>query len=130
MDFDGAVIRGERFASHLETVAAEWKIAGDELAGVVSGERAVELEGVAREIDRDFEREAIGTEDCEAELSGAALGVGRESQEQEGGNEVEQESHVRERGVFMLSVSRRSIGYEGNARRESMRPFYKLFTSI
>ncbi|HWY22793.1 MAG TPA: hypothetical protein VNX26_16315 [Candidatus Acidoferrum sp.] len=83
MDFDEAIVRGEGFAMDLEAVASEEQVARDELAGVVSGERAVELEGVAGEIDRGFDREAVGADNFEAKFSGIALGVDNKSQERE-----------------------------------------------
>jgi hypothetical protein len=88
---DGVVGR-EGFAMDLESVASERKIAGGELAGIVGGEGAVELEGVTGEIDGGFEGETIGAGDFEAKLSGVALGVDgngeRENEEQDA--EVEQ----------------------------------------
>jgi len=80
MDLDEAVVRGERFALNLETVAAEGKIADDELTGIVGGERTVELEGVTGEIDGGFEGEGVRAGDFEVECSGVALGVGRKSE--------------------------------------------------
>lgn len=81
MNFDQAVVRGEGFALDLEAVASEGEIAGGELAGVVGGERAVELEGVTGEIGGGFEGETVGAGDFEAELSGVALGVSRKREE-------------------------------------------------
>ena len=75
-------MRGEGFALDLETIEAERKIAGDELAGVVGGERAVELEGVAGEFDGGFDGEAVGAGDFEAEFSGVALRQERESEKE------------------------------------------------
>jgi len=56
----------------------------------------VQLKCVTGKIDRCFEREAIGAEDFEAEFTGVALGVNRESQERESeeqDTEVEKLAH-------------------------------------
>jgi len=56
----------------------------------------VQLKCVTGKIDRCFEREAIGAEDFEAEFTGVALGVDRESQERESeeqDTEVEKLAH-------------------------------------
>jgi len=92
MDFDEAVVRGKRFTLDLETVAAEGKIAGGELAGIVGGEGAVELDGVAGKLDGSFEGDGVGAGDLEAEFSGIALrfaGKGERKSEKENA-EVEQ----------------------------------------
>jgi len=91
MDFDETVVGGERFTPDLEAIASEEQVAGGKLTGIVGGEGAVKLEGVAGEFDGGFQREAVGTEDLEAELSGVALGVERNSQERES---EEQEAEV------------------------------------
>ena len=58
----------------------------------------MELESVTGEIDGGFEREAVGTKDFEAKLSGIALGGDGESEEQKSDDEVEYGAHVSERG--------------------------------
>jgi hypothetical protein len=80
VDFDDAIERGERFALDLETVTAEGNIPGGELSGVVSGERAVELEGVTGEFDGGFDGETVRVSDFEAKLSGIALGFARKGE--------------------------------------------------
>lgn len=82
MDFDEAVVGGEGFSLHVETIAAKGKIAGGELAGIVGREGAMELDGIAREFDGGFEREAVRAGDFEAEFSGVALRQERESEKE------------------------------------------------
>ena len=78
---------------NVEAVASERKVAGGELAGVVGGERAVELESVTGEFDGGFERKGVWTEDFEAEFSGVALGGDGGSEEQKSEDEVESGAH-------------------------------------
>ena len=75
MDIDEAVVGGKGFTLDLEAVTAERKIANDELAGVVGGEGAVELETVAGEFDAGLERKIVGAGDFQAEFSGIGLGT-------------------------------------------------------
>ena len=91
MDFDEAVVCGERLTLDPEAIASEEQVAGDELAGLVRRERAVELEGITGEFDGSFQWQAVGTDDLEAEFSGVALGVDRNGQERESD---EQEAEV------------------------------------
>ena len=70
-------------AVNLKAIAAERKIASSELAGIVGGKRAVELEGVIGKIDGGFERETVGTEDFEAEFAGVALRGDEKCEERE-----------------------------------------------
>lgn len=66
----------------METVATEGEIAGDELAGIVSGEGTVELDGVTGEFGGGFQGEAVGAGDFEAELSRVALRADRKGEEE------------------------------------------------
>ena len=91
----------------LETVVAEGKIAGGELAGIVGGESAMELNGVAGEFDGGFEGEAVGAGDLEAEFSGVALRQERESEEKNA--EVEQWAHgLGWRNLYATSFAERN----------------------
>ena len=105
MDFNDAVVGGEGFAIDLEAVASEGKIAGGELAGIIGGEGAVELERVAGEIDGGFEGEIVGAGDFEVELSGVALGVDGERGEGENDEaDVEEWAHdVGWRNLYAIS---------------------------
>lgn len=102
-DFDGAVIGREAFLLYFEAVYAERKIANDGHAGIVRGKRAVELNGVAREIDGSLEWMAIRAGDFYAQFSRIALRKERESDEEN--REVEKSAHGLSGGTFMLPVS-------------------------
>lgn len=65
MDFDEAVVGGEAFLLNFETIETEREIADDGEAGVVSGERAVKLGGVAGEIDGSFDGLGVRVGDFE-----------------------------------------------------------------
>ncbi len=69
---------------HLEAITTEKEIAGEDKAGIVGGEGAVELDGIACEFSRGFDGEAVRVGDFEAEFSGIALRQERESDEEEG----------------------------------------------
>jgi hypothetical protein len=79
----------------LKAIEAERKIAHGELARIVGGERAMELQGVAGEFDGGFERKSVRAGDFEPELTGVALRRERESEEEK--DEVEQFSHIWEK---------------------------------
>jgi len=84
MDLDGAVVGSEIGFVDLKAILGEREIADDEEAGIVGGEGAVELDGVAREIDGSLDGLAIGPGDFEAELSGIALRQERKREEKDG----------------------------------------------
>ena len=112
---------------NLETIAAERKIAGDELAGIVGGEEPMELDGVAGKFDGGLDRKAVGPGDLEAKFSGVALRQEWESEEENA--EVEQWAHGVGGGVFMLPVSQRVIELP-RERRWPSNCFYKLLTRV
>ena len=51
MNLDGSIVGGKTLHLHFHTIAGKGQIADDQKAGIVSGEGAVELDGVAGEID-------------------------------------------------------------------------------
>ena len=78
--------------ANLKAIATERKIASSELAGIVGGERTVELESVVGKIDGGFEREAVWTGDFEVKFADTALGKHgkcEEREREEQGAEVE-----------------------------------------
>jgi hypothetical protein len=102
-DFDRAVVGNEAFLLYFEAIDAERKIANDGHPGIVCGKRAVEPDGIAREIDGSLEWLAIGAGDFYAKFSRIALRKQRESEEEN--REVEKSAHGLSGGIFMLPVS-------------------------
>jgi len=94
IDFDDAVVRGEAFAVNLKAIASEEEITDGELAGIVGGEGAVELKGVAGEVGGGFDREAVRPDDVQAEFSGVALGESCEREQQDDGTVADNVFHV------------------------------------
>jgi hypothetical protein len=109
MDLDHAVVSGKRFASNLEMVTAERKIASGEFSGVVGGERTVELEGLTGEFYRGFEADAAGTDDLEVKVSGIALRQERESEKEN--TEVEQFAHDWMGNIYAISFGDAELSY-------------------
>lgn len=81
MDRDEASVRREIRFLDCKFITSERKIADDEDAGVVGGEGALELDGVASEIDGSFDWLAVRADDFEVEFSRIALRKEREGEE-------------------------------------------------
>jgi hypothetical protein len=81
VDRDEAGVRREvRFVDR-EFITSERKIADDGDAGIVGGEGALELDGVASEIDGSLDWLAVRADDFEVEFSGIALRKERDGEE-------------------------------------------------
>jgi hypothetical protein len=91
MDFDEAVEGSEGLAVNLKAIATEREIASGELAGIVGGERTVELKSVVSKVNGGLERETVRTGDFEVKFAGAAL---RNHGNCEGGEREEQDAEV------------------------------------
>lgn len=78
MDFDYAIVRSEILFVHSEPIPTEREIADEDETRVVGGEGAVDLGGIAGEIDGGFDSLLVGSVNFEAEFSGVALGLDAE----------------------------------------------------
>ena len=79
MDFDETVECREGFALDAQTVAAERKIASDQVSGVVREKEAMKLDRVTKELDGGPDGKTVGTGDFDAKFSGVTLRQERKS---------------------------------------------------
>lgn len=81
MDRDEAGVRREVRFVDCRFITSERKIADDGDAGIVGGEGALELDGVAGEIDGSLDWLAVRADDFEVQFSRIALRKQREGKE-------------------------------------------------
>ena len=82
VDFDDVVEWREGLALDPQTVAAERKIAGDQVSGIVGGKGAVKLDRVTGELDGSPNGKTVGAGDFEAKFSGVTLRQERKSEKE------------------------------------------------
>ena len=81
MDRDETGVRREVWFVDCKFITSERKITDDGDAGIVGGEGALELDGVASEIDGSLDWLTVRADDFEVEFSGIALRKERERKE-------------------------------------------------